>query len=339
MKSPNMQHSSGTLPSNHLIQEGNGCNTTDEGLFPPDWEKRRDCSPLAKLSLMGLPTEIRLKVLRECLSSKETFKGGFLEKSGLVSPKSPGIFFNPAILQVNRQLYEEGVPILYDNVMGMECVVLEDEDVMGRFCTAMFFNKRFHLCESKQTIPEYLRLHTRKVEINIIATNCTTEPTFLNELVSKVVVALSDNPQWSTLTIKFTVDGNITQETREVMEAACHTFQYLRGLKNVTFHGISESRATDLIARMKSNDPVINLATMYHALLWYVHSLEDAHYLDTIGEGEVADLLYETWRARDNDDAEAFHKARVEIMRRIDDVDEIRRAKVFEADPPAQVLQ
>lgn len=275
--------------------------------------------PERVLSLLDLPVEIRSIILSYLLCQEKTLHS---DRSGHHRPsydkngrhhwllKSSGRFYNfqfhPAVLRVNRQLYEEGRPLLYyDNFIDIEvhpysiCVFDHDHNIDGRQGSS----------EYKASVRFLERFPSLSIKIVLTKRGFRSDLKYkVNELVSIINEHTPASLPPRNLSIEF-IDLNLalggfllspfcTCEDQDFQECQCPTQQRksslthaaavlspLRRLININSVNISglvpaKTKEALIPAILSADNKPLDLEPMYDATAQFILSLPNSRYIE-----------------------------------------------------------
>jgi len=263
---------------------------------------------------MKLPTELRLEVLRKLLVTDEIYFMIYRNCTTAYVLRKPTFEktfkFCIAILRTCRQLYREGMPILYE----------QNTFDISRCAHDWSFRPQENAISS--TLAGCLhRLH---LGIVLDAQN----PRFIRQRMAKFALQIEFFPKLQYLSIELrlwshcytkNVEGEVPTE---VAEEIVQALNLVRGLKTVELTGLTPTYATELIARMTSRDPV-NLTHMFGALEYYLSAT------GLVGNWSMMNQFQQQLReardAMDEKDQRRFFAVRDTILKGVEA--ELRRAR------------
>jgi hypothetical protein len=193
-----------------------------------------------RFPLMKLPTELRLKVLRELLVTDEVHPKIYLCCTTVYILREPfrkTFKFCIAILRTCRQLYREGMPILYE----------QNTFDISRCASEWSLGHPGNVISS--TLARRLRRFHMKIVLN------AQNPGYIRQKIAKFALQIEFFPELQYLSIGMRDFGCYYSKIpegkvpTEVAEEIAQALSQVRGLKTVEWTGLTPTYATELIVR------------------------------------------------------------------------------------------
>ena len=302
--------------------------------------------------LLDLPPEVRALVLEELLLLSEPveFTSGKMQygtvaqwRAHFAALPPPRLF--PAILCTCKQLYEEGSKILYSNTIMCRISNTRDKLLWCGNPLVILARRWGEVGE----LPRAILNKISKIHIDIYLHykdpyyNLLQVEDAVRELAKGVRTKASS---WNDFSIELIHVEPIEERTTDFFESPDEVLKpliYLRKCSKVLIKGASEAFASELTNLMTSTTPCVDLDLMLDAAEKYVLDKFPEEDDDEPSEDDESDdrAIQKIWDiysllepARDKNDAEAFFKARSQLLLLVSLYERRKLADVFEHDPP-----
>ena len=293
--------------------------------------------------ILDLPSEVRHLILEELLWRAQPLESiqhaAWFQAETIRHPYvRNGI--EPAILQTCKQLYNEGIEILYDNTISARCDTFNDGIPSATIYPFILWQDWDRMLG---TLPTAVRQLASKLSIHIHMVSSDADTSIeLQEQLRTIARALRRTPAWQDITVQVTREDEGASDINKWTQAEAKVLQplqYLRNLRRVEFKGTVFPAKKSLAMDMMSSEPVADLELMHDRLWTYVHSMldEEVNSVDDINaeaQAHAWDLLRNTLRStRDNKDVKKFKRDRDRLMRLVTFITIRKQSTVMFDDP------
>jgi len=274
------------------------------------------CKLARVFPLLKLPTELRLEVLRELLVTDKTHVKihhkcpmVYFWREPPLEPNAKTFKFCVAILRTCRQLYKEGMPILYEQNTFNTSINAPDRG---------FLVPERILIADGYTISSTVANRVQRLQLRIPV--CFVS---IRRQMAQFALQIEyfPNLQYLSIEVYFYRKPNDPIEVEEKLpteraEEILRGLHVVRGLKTVKFTGLVPTYAAELIAHMTSSLDLANLTQMFGDLEYFLSAI------GSINRRSMMDQFRRPLRqardAMDKKDPRRFFAARGTIMNAVE---------------------
>ena len=323
-------------------------------------KKRASQKKSSHLSLMQLPTEVRLQILQELLWQAKPLRIetyiNWEDRDRIqmtrFEPKA-SFRFCPAILRVCRQLHEEGEPMLYENTFACD-IWFDDNGNPSEGHHSSLLKCGWDVWEnpprkdraSSLPVPPCLTKNIKRLDLSIhvpgiwwmldmraAVRNFVKGFERLKQVVQLDVNVQSDMDEDETQEVFDDVSGeDVMVSKQELLDLAAGPLALMRCLQSVRFNGVSEKVARELASAMTQKTCAIDLPRMSDALSDYtLKEVSPTHCTCCAKKYNYLDLADQ---AVDLGDLEMFKTIREIVLAMLHKHQARKRGEVWRFDPP-----